>query len=119
MAMQAGDDRQLTGKHWAIIGGVGVAAFAIVLALMFAGGGGNEQRDVTDACEAAVEVRLKAPSTADFDTTATESSPDRWTVSGTVDAENSFGAKVRSSFSCRVAWVPSSKEAVLQSADVG
>lgn len=119
MSTQAGDDRKLTGRHWAIIGGVGVAAFVIVLALMFAGGGGNEQRDVTTACEQAVKARLKAPASADFDTSATESSPDRWTVSGSVDAQNSFGAKIRSSFSCRVAWVPSSKTAVLQSADVG
>lgn len=53
-------------------------------------------------CEKFVEDRLKAPSTADYSgETATESGG-TWTVTGRVDSENSFGAKIRSSFTCKM-----------------
>lgn len=47
-------------------------------------------------CEGEVKERLKAPSTAKFESNATGGGP--WTVTGTVDAENSFGAMIRSSY---------------------
>lgn len=55
------------------------------------------------ACERAVETSLKAPSTAEFpgfsaaDITVTG---DLYSVSAYVDAENSFGANVRTPFTC-------------------
>lgn len=51
-------------------------------------------------CEDLVKENLKAPSTAEFDTSATGDGT--WTVTGTVDAENSFGAMLRSEFQCTV-----------------
>lgn len=46
--------------------------------------------------------RLKAPATAEYDLTTT-GGPTTYTVSGTVDAENSFGAMLRSEVTCVVA----------------
>lgn len=51
-------------------------------------------------CEATVEDPLKSPSTAEFDSQA--SGYGTWSVTGTVDAENSFGAMVRSNYECTV-----------------
>jgi hypothetical protein len=58
------------------------------------------------ACQEFVGKRLKAPSTADYQsydkggvTIKTDSS---FTVRGYVDAQNSFGAKLRSTYTCEV-----------------
>lgn len=52
-------------------------------------------------CEDQIRDQLKAPSTAKFDSDSSdESSP--FTVTGSVDAENSFGAMIRSDFQCTV-----------------
>lgn len=48
-----------------------------------------------------IAKRLKAPSTADYHVTVT-GGPTTFTVAGTVDAENSFGAKLRSNVRCVV-----------------
>lgn len=53
-------------------------------------------------CEDFVEDRLKAPATADFSDEEATLLAGSWTVTGNVDAENSFGAKIRESFSCVV-----------------
>jgi hypothetical protein len=59
----------------------------------------NEQTAIT-ACENSVKAQLKAPSTAGFsDEQATKLSAVRYAVSGFVDAENSFGAKIRNAWS--------------------
>jgi hypothetical protein len=51
-----------------------------------------------------VRDRLVAPSTADFsslaDTKVTPLGGNRWSVSGWVDAQNAFGAKLRRRYSC-------------------
>jgi hypothetical protein len=52
-------------------------------------------------CEARIENLLKSPATADFDTDASGAGSS-WTVTGTVDSENGFGALVRSDFQCTV-----------------
>ena len=55
------------------------------------------------ACEDFVEERLKAPSTAEFtDGTTTGTAAEGWTVTGSVDSENSFGAMIRNDWSCEV-----------------
>jgi hypothetical protein len=57
-------------------------------------------------CEQFVSRRLKAPSSADFswphDTTISGSGDGPYTVIGWVDAQNSFGAKIRSNYACEV-----------------
>lgn len=60
----------------------------------------NNKFEAIAQCEARIEKLLKAPSTAEFDSDATGSGT--WTVSGTVDSENSFGAMLRSNFQCTV-----------------
>lgn len=53
-------------------------------------------------CEARIDNLLKAPATADYSSDASGSGAGPWTVTGTVDAENSFGAKIRSEYQCTV-----------------
>lgn len=85
-----------------------VAFFVIIFVLIGVIGGSNGGSPTSDnkyeaiaQCEARVEKLLKAPSTADFSSTATGAGSS-WSVTGTVDAENSFGAKLRSSYGCSV-----------------
>jgi len=52
------------------------------------------------ACENAVETMLKSPSTARFNSAASGDNP--WTIVGSVDSENSFGATVRADYQCTV-----------------
>jgi len=61
----------------------------------------DNQYEAIAQCEARIERLLKAPSTAEFDSSATASGG-VWTVTGTVDSENSFGAMLRSNFQCTV-----------------
>jgi len=65
------------------------------------GSGGADADGATQACHGWVTDELKAPSTADF-TGDDVSGNGPWTISGSVDAENSFGAKIRSSWTCEV-----------------
>jgi hypothetical protein len=46
--------------------------------------------------------RLKAPASADYSDVEVSASGDVYEVTGKVDSQNSFGAKVRSSFRCVV-----------------
>lgn len=60
----------------------------------------NNELEAVSQCEARIEQQLKAPSTAEFNSSGTGNGT--WTVTGTVDAENGFGAKIRSSYQCTV-----------------
>jgi len=60
----------------------------------------NNAYEAVSQCESRIEGMLKSPATARFDSKATGSGT--WTVNGTVDSENSFGATVRSSYQCTV-----------------
>ena len=55
-------------------------------------------------CQDFVSEGLKAPSTAEFasmsDSTIRNTSGDNWSVSSYVDAQNSFGAMIRTHFVC-------------------
>lgn len=94
--------------RWFGIGCLGivilVAAVVIVSILVST----NSGRDNTTSrgieargyCEDAIRDRLKAPSTAEFESNYSGSGP--VIVTGTVDAENSFGAMVRNTFQCTV-----------------
>lgn len=71
-------------------------------------GPGDESAGAYIACEDFVEDLLKAPSTADFSGyfgSSVSQTGNRYTVRGTVDAENSFGAAIRSNFTCTVRYV--------------
>ena len=60
----------------------------------------NNQFTAIRRCEDLVTQQLKSPSTAEFDSSA--SGDGTWTVIGYVDAQNGFGAMVRSEFGCTV-----------------
>jgi hypothetical protein len=59
------------------------------------------EADAIAACEASITDMLKSPGSAEFDTSASEVSSS-WTVTGTVDSQNGFGALLRSEFRCYV-----------------
>jgi len=87
-----------------ILGGI------VVLTLIFAafsggfGGSGSGSGAAKRACHNTVESSLKSPSTARFSSSVSghNTKEDNFLVEGTVDAQNSFGATVRSSFQCVV-----------------
>ena len=89
-------------------GCLGILAVFAVLAFIGSVTGGDSGDDpetqkygAESACKDWVKDQLKAPSTADFnDVTASGSGP--WTVVGSVDAENSFGAKLRNRWTCTI-----------------
>jgi hypothetical protein len=56
------------------------------------------------ACHDYVELRLKAPATAEFSGEFAVDADDGqgWEVHGVVDSENGFGAKVRNVYTCQV-----------------
>lgn len=86
----------------AAIGVVFVVA-VMVLALYSSNrdGDAGTEREAVAQCEGFADKRLKAPDEAEYDLAAT-SDGDQWVVTGTVDAENSFGAKVRSDVTCEL-----------------
>lgn len=58
---------------------------------------------VVDYAHAYALTMLKAPATADFgEPKVTKISPQHYRVNSYVDAQNSFGAKIRTYFDCRV-----------------
>lgn len=61
----------------------------------------NNPSEAEAQCKGFADKRLKAPATADYELTASQSTG-QWTVTGTVDAENGFGAKVRSDVMCEL-----------------
>src|SRR5699024_3369881 len=66
---------------------------------------GTVERLAEYACEAAVKNILKAPSTAKFSHDAVNGSrDDELLVVGRVDSQNSFGASIRSTYTCSVEW---------------
>jgi hypothetical protein len=86
--------------------GIVVIVFVIgTLASMCDGGSTSDAGDeygAKDACQSWVKDQLKAPSTADFSNVSVTGGSGSWTVTGDVDAENSFGAKLRTGWTCDV-----------------
>jgi len=91
-----------------VVGGIAIAVLLgliVWVAVNSAGGSkseydANNPAEATAQCEARIERLLKAPDTAKFDSSATGSGT--WTVSGSVDSENGFGARLRSEYQCTV-----------------
>lgn len=78
---------------------------AAVLLLAACSGGPAPEDQAADACQGFVSDRLKAPSTAEFTEVVAvreKGTANGWTALGVVDAENAFGAKIRSDFRCRM-----------------
>ena len=88
------------------LGCLGITAlFAVLLVIGLVNGGSDDEPmsawEAEQHCEDFAEKRLRAPSTAKFDLAAT-GGPTYYTVTGTVDAENSFGAMLRSNITCEL-----------------
>ncbi|PZF63343.1 hypothetical protein DEI81_08015 [Curtobacterium sp. MCBD17_013] len=88
------------------IGCGGIVALAIILTVIgsFSHSSDDSVSDnsfeAKSACENQVKDHLKSPSTAKFNDSVSGVGP--FTVTGTVDSENSFGAMLRSNFECSV-----------------
>lgn len=83
-----------------------ILLFAGCVAMVAVSGGDSDEPSADMArvmCEGFVEDRLKSPGTADFQIPVTTSAGvTTWEVSGSVDAQNSFGATVRLDYICTV-----------------
>jgi hypothetical protein len=88
-------------------------AFVAAALILVAVGGGFRQSEPTPydpdnageaqaQCRDLVEGSLKAPATAEFGELSAAKLLGEWTVTGYVDAENSFGAMLRNNFQCTV-----------------
>lgn len=60
----------------------------------------GDEYGAVDVCHQAVKDLLKAPSTAKFSDDVAVPSGTGWTVTGSVDSQNSFGAMIRGAYSC-------------------
>lgn len=103
------------------VAGVGCLTILGLLALVFAVPWEREAEDSPELRQAGAEVvckeyvseRLKAPGSAEFSRAAALPADYDWlefTVTGTVDAQNSFGASLRSSYTCRVRLDPATSK---------
>ena len=96
--------KKSSSGFWGCLGCLGVILVVVVIFGVVGANrepyDGNNEYEAISQCEARIERLLKAPATAEFDSKATGGGS--WTVNGTVDSENGFGAKIRSSFQCSV-----------------
>lgn len=107
-----GGRRSLRGCMWAFLGLLGLVLVFGALAELENGTDQGTSGDPIAAfhhCQDAVEEKLRAPSTAEFDDYspsrvqgADAGGGERYIVRGDVDAENAFGAKVRSRYECEI-----------------
>lgn len=86
---------------------IGAAVLAAVVACVVKVSAGPDTSndlsyDAKRVCREFVEKRLKAPATAEFGGEATTHSGQSFTVAGHVDSQNSFGALIRSNYTCTV-----------------
>jgi hypothetical protein len=89
----------------AIFAGMLLTVLALYGCAQLVGGGGPDRVEAFTVCQQFVEQRLKSPASADFpppSEATISNSGDTWTIDGYVDAANSFGASLRSNFTCVV-----------------
>lgn len=66
------------------------------------GGVYGNPEEASFACRDAVRDNLKAPSTAEFGEPKTTTAGKDWLIAGAVDAQNGYGAMIRSRYTCTV-----------------
>lgn len=85
------------------IGCLGVVGLCFILYLIGSNGGASKS-DALFECQNAVKAKLKSPSSVQFahygDSTITEVRDNTFRITSHVDSQNSFGAMMRSDFSC-------------------
>ena len=91
----------------------------VCLTLAGCGGSGGDEDGAIAYCHQFVEDQLKSPDSADFPsfpehevTTITEGQ--EWSVSSYVDAENSFGASLRTDWTCDISYDESTETWTLE-----
>jgi hypothetical protein len=93
--------------RWIVLAVV-VLPLAVVIGIQLAGGDDREgptRSGAETVCRQFVEDDLKAPASAEWgSTSASQLTGTSWEVLGEVDAQNSFGAQVRTRFTCRAKW---------------
>jgi hypothetical protein len=98
---------------WRVLGSIVIVIVFLALATGSSDSGSSGQpRPEHDAlsawvmCQQFIEERLKAPKSADFpagyDRFTTDLGDGRYRVKAYVDAQNSFGAEIRTNFECTV-----------------
>jgi hypothetical protein len=96
-------------RGWVVLLALGAAVAVLIWVLAGADGTPSKPADDTEtdkftaisACKSSVESQLKAPATAEFgDEAASRSSTGTYVVTGHVDAENGFGAFIRTEWIC-------------------
>lgn len=103
---QTREETERQGKIWAI--GFGVVAVAVIAFIATRDPSheptaAEQQADAQRACqEKFIPARLKAPATAQFVGVSVSELSGSYAVTGSVDSQNSFGALVRSSFTCTI-----------------
>lgn len=79
-----------------------MCCIGIMTSIVSGCGNKNNESDAWICAKHIVEEELKSPSTADFcsypDASITDMGDDRYKIEGYVDAENSFGAEIRTDF---------------------
>lgn len=81
---------------------------------------GHDDSDAWSAAVSTVSSKLKSPSTAEFcskSAATIKSNGDTWTISGYVDAQNSFGATLRNNFTVEITFT-SSTEYTIERCDI-
>ncbi|MBF0352282.1 MAG: zinc ribbon domain-containing protein [SAR324 cluster bacterium] len=85
---------------------VGFIVFLFIVGLFSKNNNGGSSASAQVHCESFVKKNLKAPSTAQFasysEVKISGYGDGPWTVIGYVDAQNSFGAKIRSTYTCTI-----------------
>ena len=105
-----GENERATMDRGMRLGGVALVVFVAGAVVLSHLGGGNAQAEgptdagAIDICHQAVEEQLKAPATAEFGDKTAVHGNERYTVTGYVDADNSFGATLRLDWSCHATW---------------
>lgn len=92
-----------------LVAGAMLAAIVVIVLIgaLANGGDSSQQRgsDAVEQCQQAVKDRLKSPASAQFGdpslSVATGETADFYTVTGTVDSQNSFGAMLRNQYRCK------------------
>lgn len=104
-----GTPAPLKGLDWRVVAAVIVGALFVGALVARAGTPPDRTTDAYVACRQFVRDRVATPATAEFPPTSgariTGDGDGPYVVAATVDAENSFGALVRSEFTCTVSRV--------------
>lgn len=104
---------QPVGCYAFVLLGVGLLVWGVVSAFDSDETAPDPVTEIIDACRGAVTSQLRAPSTADFpgDEEFVKNEA-KYTMRGSVDAENGFGAQIRTEWVCDTTWTGSSARSV-------